>query len=82
MLKGIMKYQEFSSSDEIEEAIRRIWDGLTFENVESVRPNWVIRLAWVIENGESVLTNKKEIQCLCFMDVEIGGRPGLSLPLY
>jgi hypothetical protein len=28
MLKGIMKDQEFKSSDEIEEAIARIWDHL------------------------------------------------------
>jgi hypothetical protein len=27
-----------------------------------------------------MLTNKKEVECLCFMNVEIGGGGGLSLP--
>jgi hypothetical protein len=33
MFKGILKDQEFSSSDETEEAIRRIWDDFTFKNI-------------------------------------------------
>jgi hypothetical protein len=50
MLKGILKDQEFNSSDEIEEAITRPWDDLTFDNVQSVFQNWMILLAWIIEN--------------------------------
>jgi hypothetical protein len=56
MLKGVLKNCEFNSSDEIEEAITKIWDELTFDEVQSVFHNEVIRLAWVIENeGEYII---------------------------
>jgi hypothetical protein len=29
----------------------KVWDGLTFNEVQSVFHNWMKRLAWVIENG-------------------------------
>jgi hypothetical protein len=43
--------REFNSSDEIEEGIPKVWDELTFDEVQSVFHNWISRLAWVIENG-------------------------------
>jgi hypothetical protein len=51
MLKGIFKDREFNSYDEIGGEITRIWDGLTFDDVERVVWKWMSRLAWVIENG-------------------------------
>jgi hypothetical protein len=51
MLKGIFKDQEFTSSDEIEEAIPKTSNDLTLDDVQSVSRNWMSRLAWVIENG-------------------------------
>ena len=55
MLKGILKDQEFTSSDEVEEMITRTWTDLTFDDVQNVFWNWVSRLTWVIGNsGEYV----------------------------
>jgi hypothetical protein len=51
MLTGILKDQGFDSSDEIQEAITRIWDDLNFGNDQSVFQNWMSRLACVSENG-------------------------------
>jgi hypothetical protein len=39
MLKGALKDHEFSSSDEIEEVITKVWDELTFDEVQSVFHN-------------------------------------------
>jgi hypothetical protein len=50
-LKGVLKDPKFNSIDEIEEAIRKVWDELTFDEVPSVFYNWMSRLAWVIEIG-------------------------------
>jgi hypothetical protein len=50
MLKGILKDQEFNSTNETEETITRIWDGLTSDNTQGVFQNSMSRLAWVIEN--------------------------------
>jgi hypothetical protein len=51
ILKGILNDHEFNSSDEIEEAITRIWDALIFDNVQRPFQKWMNRLGWVIENG-------------------------------
>jgi histone-lysine N-methyltransferase SETMAR len=56
MLKRVLKDREFDSSDEIEEEITKIWDGLTFDEAHSVFHNWMSRLAWVIENGREYIT--------------------------
>jgi hypothetical protein len=50
MLKGALKDCESNSSDETEEAITKVWDELTFNEVHSVFHNWMARLAWVIKN--------------------------------
>jgi hypothetical protein len=51
MLKGILKDREFTSSDEIQEAILNVWKDLTLEDVQSVFRNWMRPLSRVIEHG-------------------------------
>jgi hypothetical protein len=51
LLKGIFKDREFSSSDQIEEAITQVGNDLSFEDVRSVFQNWMSHLACVIETG-------------------------------
>jgi hypothetical protein len=76
MLKGIQTDQEFNSSDEIEEAITRIWDDLTFDNVQSIFQNWISCPAWVIENRGEYSHESRDVECLCFVNAKIGGGPG------
>jgi hypothetical protein len=77
MLKGILKDQKFHSYDEIEEAITMAWNDLTFDEVQSVFHNWMNRLRWVIENGESTLLNRDGFVYLCLLGDGIGGKPGI-----
>jgi hypothetical protein len=49
MLKQILRDREFSSSDEIEDAIAQVWNDLTFDDVPSVIRDWIRHLAWVAE---------------------------------
>jgi hypothetical protein len=49
-LNGVLKDRESNSSDEIEEAITKVWNELAFDEVQSVFHNWMRRLAWDIEN--------------------------------
>jgi transposase len=51
MLKRVLKDRKFNESDEIEEAMTKVRDELTFHEVQSLLHNWTSRLAWVIENG-------------------------------
>jgi hypothetical protein len=44
MLKQIARDREFSSSDEIENAIAQVWNGLTFDDVQSMFQDWIRRL--------------------------------------
>jgi hypothetical protein len=46
MAKDVLKDCEFSSRDEIEEAITKVWD-----DGQTVFHNWRSPPAWVIENG-------------------------------
>jgi hypothetical protein len=56
MLKGVVKDRECNSSDESEEPITKVWDGLTFDEVQGDFHDLMIRLAQVIENrGEYLL---------------------------
>jgi hypothetical protein len=50
MLKQILRDREFSSSDEIKEAIAQVWNNLTFDDVQSVFREWIRHPAWVAEN--------------------------------
>jgi hypothetical protein len=62
MMKHILKYRAFDSSDEIEEAIARIEADLTFDTVQSVFQNWMSRLAWAIEKRKVCSQIKKELE--------------------
>jgi hypothetical protein len=60
MLKWILRGREFSSSDEIEDAIAQGWNDLSFEDVQSVFQDWIRRLVWVAENdGEYIRESNK-----------------------
>jgi hypothetical protein len=50
MLEEVLKGREFKLSHEIEEVIEKVWDELTFNEVQSVFHNWIGRLAWAFEN--------------------------------
>jgi hypothetical protein len=52
MLKGVLKDREFNPGAEIEEAMTKVWDEFTFDELQSVFHNWVNRLALVIKNGK------------------------------
>jgi hypothetical protein len=54
-LKRDLKDGKFNSSDEIGEAIPKVWDELAFDEVQTVFPNWMSGLARVIENGEEYM---------------------------
>jgi uncharacterized FlaG/YvyC family protein len=56
MVKAVLKDREFNSSDEIEKAIVKVWDKLTFDEVESIFHNGMGRLAWAVENGGEYIT--------------------------
>jgi hypothetical protein len=54
-VKAILKNRELDSIDEIEEANTEIWDGLSFDAVQTVFPSRMQRLAGVIGNeGEHI----------------------------
>jgi hypothetical protein len=56
MLEGVVKDREFNSSDETEDMTTKVWDELTFDEVQSVFHNWMPHFAWVIENeGEHII---------------------------
>jgi hypothetical protein len=48
MLKVVWKDREFDSNDEIEEAMTKAWDEVTFDEVPNVCRNWMIHLGWAI----------------------------------
>jgi hypothetical protein len=49
MFKQILRDQEFSPNDEIEDAIAHAWNDLTFDDVQSVFRDLIRRLSWVAE---------------------------------
>jgi hypothetical protein len=51
MFKGNMKDRAFQTVEEILEAITLIWNGVTFEQLQSVFLNLTDHLEWVILNG-------------------------------
>jgi hypothetical protein len=81
MLKGILKDRGFNSSDEIEEGFQGSeMSSLLRTSRASSRTG---RAAWCasLRTGESMLTNQKEGECLCFMNVEVGGAGDVLCPL-
>jgi hypothetical protein len=57
VLKGVLKDRGSNSSDDIEEAIARVWDELTFDEGQTVFHNWMGRLGWVIEDEREYIIN-------------------------
>jgi hypothetical protein len=56
MLKKVLKDREFHSGGEFEAVTAKVWDELTFDEVQTVIHNWMSRLEWVIKNGgESII---------------------------
>jgi hypothetical protein len=51
MLKGNMKDRAFETAEEILEALTLIWNGVTFEKLQSVFLNWMERLESIVSNG-------------------------------
>jgi hypothetical protein len=51
MAKGKMIDREFHTIQDILVRLTEIWNGFTFEDVQSVFLEWQIRLNWIIENG-------------------------------
>jgi hypothetical protein len=76
MLKGVLKGRKFNSSDEIEEGITKVWDELTFDEVESVFHNWMSGLAWILENGKNILLDKYEMAFLACHESQNQSRAG------
>jgi histone-lysine N-methyltransferase SETMAR len=79
LLKRIFKDREFSSSEQVEEAITPVWNDLSFEDVPSVFQNWVSRLACVIETGEEYLYESKRMDLQELRERGNAG-PGLFFP--
>jgi hypothetical protein len=57
MLKGNMKDRAFQTIEEILEAVTLIWNGVTFEQLQTVFLNWMEHLEWVISNGGDYYIN-------------------------
>jgi hypothetical protein len=55
-LNAVVKDRDFNPSDEIEEAITKVWNELTFDELQSVFHSGMNRLAWIIENGGECVT--------------------------
>jgi hypothetical protein len=54
MLKHNMKDREFQSQQTMLSAVAKMWNGLTFADVQRVFQEWMERLTWVVGNsGES-----------------------------
>jgi hypothetical protein len=51
MAKGKMMDRQFHTIQDILGRLTEIWNGLTFEGVQSVFFEWQIPLNWVTENG-------------------------------
>jgi hypothetical protein len=59
LLAGLaLKDREFNSSDEIEKAMTKAWDELTFDEVQNAFHNRMSRFAWVIENGGECISKQ------------------------
>jgi hypothetical protein len=55
-LEGILKNHQFHSSDDLEGVVPKVWDDLTFDDVQRVFHNWMNCSARAIKNdGEYTL---------------------------
>jgi phosphoribosyl 1,2-cyclic phosphodiesterase len=76
MLKKALKGREFGSSDHIEEAITKVWDELTFDEVQNAFHNCMNRPHKLLKMGESILLNKYEIISSHVVHLKIRGGLG------
>jgi hypothetical protein len=76
MLKGIMKGLEDSSNTEIEEVIASAWNGLTFNDVQSVFGSYISCPVWVIKNYEKNTLESIKNSFLAFNECENRRGPG------
>jgi hypothetical protein len=60
----------------------KVWDELTFDEVQNVFHKWMSHVARVLENGESTLLSQYEMVSSHVVNLKIGGGQKLSLPLY
>jgi hypothetical protein len=79
MLRIILKDREFNSSNEIEEAITKVWDKLTLDGMQSVFHNWMVPLTWILENEDNKFLNKHEIVSSRVVNLKLGGGREFSL---
>jgi hypothetical protein len=82
LLKKIFKDREFSSSEQIEEAITQVWNDLSVEDVRSVFQNWMSRLACVSETGGEYIHKYKRIDRQELRDRANAAVEDVFLPLY
>jgi hypothetical protein len=59
MLEHNMKDREFQSQQAILSAIAKIWNDLTFADVQRVFQEWMERLTWVIGNNGEYSPNEQ-----------------------
>jgi hypothetical protein len=80
-VEEILKDHQFNSSNEIEEAItiKKVWNEFFFDEMQTVFDNWMSRLAWVIEDGESILLDRYEMVSSPVVNLKIGGGAWNSL---
>jgi hypothetical protein len=64
VVKKILRDREFSSSDEIDDAIAQVWDDIIFGDVQSAFRNWTWCPVWVAENDEDSISEQNGIHFL------------------
>jgi hypothetical protein len=64
MLKQTLRDREFSSSAETEDAIARVWNGLTFDDAQGMFRGWIRCVACVGESDGEYINESKKI---CFL---------------
>jgi hypothetical protein len=48
-----MKNRAFQTIEKIMDAVTLIWNGVTFEQLQSFLLNWMEHFEWTISNGET-----------------------------
>jgi hypothetical protein len=73
LLKGILKDRDFELSEQTEEVITQMWDGITFEGVRNVFQNWMSQLVCVIETAGNYIHEETRFDFRKLRGVEIEG---------
>jgi hypothetical protein len=71
ILKQILRYREFSASNEIEGTIAQVSNDLTFDDIQSVIPDWIRRIAWIAENDGEYISDQTRFASSCRLHVEV-----------